>query len=146
MSPRKTLPPGRTAETVALGQEVLERPGAGVEGASHRAVTAREPSILRAPVRADASVADLVSDDVAGHLRVEVGQAEGDASEADGYGVVGVQAEEPDAGFALGRDVGAHVQFREVERGGTLGKEWGRVPLMRNGVMPSQALPSKVSR
>jgi hypothetical protein len=92
---------------------VLERPGAGVEGASHRAVTAREPRLLRAPVRADASVADLVSDDVAGHLRVEVGQAEGGASEANGYEVVGVQAEEPDARFILGRDVGADVQFRE---------------------------------
>src|SRR3712207_3034316 len=96
----------RAVETVALGQEVLERPGAGVRGLSHRPVTTRELRLGRAPVGADAPVEDLAVHDAAGHPRVEVGQAEGGAGETYGYGVARVQAEEPDARFALRRDVG----------------------------------------
>src|SRR5918998_5581122 len=101
-------------EAVTFGQEVFESIGPGVEGFSQGPVTAREPRMGRAPVRADAPVENLAVVGAAGHLRVEVGQAEGGAGETDGHRVARVQAEEPDAGFALGRDVGAEVQLREV--------------------------------
>src|SRR3712207_2620460 len=54
-------PPARAVEAIALGQEVLERPRAGVVGIPHRPVTAREPRFGRAPVRADAPVAHPVA-------------------------------------------------------------------------------------
>ena len=54
-------PLARAVETVAFGQEVFERPGAGVEGLSHRPVTTRELRMGRTPVRADALVANLLA-------------------------------------------------------------------------------------
>ena len=67
---------------------------------------------------ADAGVAHLFTRRVAEHLRIVVGQTEGCPGEADGHGVVGVEAEKPDAGLSVRRDVGSEVQLRKVrERG-----------------------------
>src|SRR5918999_5909223 len=117
--PAVDVPPlARAIETVAFGQEVFERPGAGVEGFAPQPVTAREPRFGRTPVRADAPVTDLAVVGVAGHLSIEVGQAEGGAGETDGHRIACVQAEEPDAGLVLGRDIGADVQLWEIREPG----------------------------
>src|SRR5215211_6256917 len=110
--------PIRGIEAVALGQEVLERPGRALERLPHGAVAGRELRPRRAPVRARAPVANLVVHRTAVHLCIEVGQVEGGPGEPDGHRVAGIQGEEPDAGLAPGRYVGAQVELREAREPG----------------------------
>src|SRR3712207_3978981 len=116
-------PAVRGVEAVALGQELFERPGPALGRLPHGAVAGSELRPRRPPVGAQAPVAYLVSLTATGHLGVEVRQAEGGAGEADGHRACGVQREEPDAGLAPGRDVGADIQLREVREGGDARQE-----------------------
>jgi hypothetical protein len=76
---------------------------------------------------------------VAAHFRVEIGEMEPGAGNADGNGVGCVEAEEPDAGFTAVSYVSADVKFGNAERVGNAGVARRRTPDMRKGTTPIQA-------
>src|SRR5919112_1315572 len=120
------VPPSvRAVEAVALGQELLDGPLLALEGFSHGSVTGLEFCPRRAPVRPQASVVDLIARGVAVHLGVEVRQVERSAGETDGDAAAGVEGEEPDAGPAFRRHVGAEVYLGEVREPREGGQEVG---------------------
>src|SRR5580698_7576046 len=67
-----------------------------------------------------AGVFDPIVVAFAAHFRVEIGEMEPGAGDADGDCVGCVEAEEPDAGFAAVSYVGADVELREC------GESWQR--------------------
>ena len=93
----------RAVKAVALGQEVLDGPRTTLERLSRRAVAGLELGGRGAPVRAEAPVVDLVVRGMAGDPGVESKAGGSGVGEADGEATVGVQGEEPDAGFAFRR-------------------------------------------
>src|SRR5204863_10096130 len=97
-------------QAVALGQEVLERSGAGVEGLADRPVADAE---RRGAVRARRGVSDLAPDALDGHPRAEVGEAVRDWRREDRRRACGVEAEEVDAGPPADGDVGPDVGLLE---------------------------------
>ena len=64
-------------------------------------------------MRAFAPVENLAVTRRAGHTSAEIRKREPSASNGDGNGIGGVQAEKPYAGLAIFDDVGAHVELRE---------------------------------
>src|SRR5215217_4104787 len=112
-------------QTITLGKKVLDGAMVALKRLSHGPITGHELRRSGTPVRADAPVVDFVVYCVAGHVGVEVGQAEGGTGEPDGQAAVGVQGEEPDAGPVLCRDVGAEVDFGEVRESGNGGQKMG---------------------
>jgi hypothetical protein len=106
----------RAVQTVALGEEVLQRPGTRVELLACGAIGGDEPGGRRSLMGTHARVVHLFAAYLAGHPGVEVGQPERGAGETDGNGVVGVEAEEPEARPALVRHVGTEVELREARQ------------------------------
>jgi hypothetical protein len=64
---------------------------------------------------------------------------------AHGHAAFGIEAEEPNARLAFASDVRAEVELGKALRPGTGGTQRGRTPSIRNGTMPIQASPPKVS-
>src|SRR5919107_3150505 len=118
-------PSVRAVEAVALGQKSLDGPLVALERFSQGSVAGLEFRPRRAPVRPEASVVDLIARGVAVHLGVEVRQVERSAGETDGDAATGVEGEEPDAGPAFRRHVGAEVYLGEVRESRDGGQEVG---------------------
>src|SRR5215208_2783435 len=106
----------RAVQAVALGEEALQRPRTGVEPLTCGPVGGDEPGGQRVFVGPRAPVAHFFAAYLAKHPGVEVGQPERGTGEAYSYGVVGVEAEEPEARPALVCHVGAEVELREARQ------------------------------
>src|SRR5919199_2263725 len=71
--PRGSVARAGAVEAVALGEEILQRPGPGIEALTRRAIKPHEPGGRRRRVGPYAPVTHLLAADLTGHIRVEVG-------------------------------------------------------------------------
>jgi hypothetical protein len=60
-------------------------------------------------MRASALILNPALDFVALHAGLEIGQMKGQPSRRHGYRICSIQAEEPNTGLALGRDIGPNI-------------------------------------
>lgn len=100
-------------ETVALGQEIFECAGLGVEDVSGWAKAHPQICVWGAAMRAFAAVLDPAGAIFATHARVEIGEMKPGARDRDRDCVGGVETEEPDTGFPAVRYVGTDIEFGE---------------------------------
>ena len=98
-------------EAIALGEEVFERAGLRLEGRAYWMVGAAQQGRRRSVVTTFAEVTDFVAVPVAAHVGPEIRKMEPGAGDGDGDGIGSIEAEEPDAGFAAERYIGADVHF-----------------------------------
>src|ERR1700722_15141233 len=92
---------------------MFESGGLWAEDFSGWAIAHPQIGFFGAAMSAFAAVFDPASSIFAAHACDEIGEMEPGTSDRDGDRVCGVEAEEPDAGFAAVRDIGAHVEFGE---------------------------------
>ena len=143
ISARCTAAVDHGVQAVALGQEVLERAGRGVEDRADGPVANAQ---ARNAVDSCRLVAVSVSPRACDrHARPEVGQVVGRARSGDGRPAGGVEAEEVDAWSPVEGGVGAHVDLWEPGEHGRQERPRRRSPVTSNGVTPIHAWPSKVS-
>src|ERR1700719_4087170 len=96
----------RRIQAIALRQEVLQRSPLRFKEFSGWPVSRLKSSTRRARMRTIALILNPALDFVAPHTRIEIGQMKGQPSRRHGYRICSIQAEEPNAGLALCRDIG----------------------------------------
>src|ERR1700719_3033205 len=93
-------------QAIALRQEVLQRSPLRFKEFSGWPGSRLKSGTRRAWMRTIALILNPGLDFVALHARIEIGQMKGQTSRRHGYRICSIQAEEPDAGLALCRDIG----------------------------------------
>ena len=112
----KAVARGVGVEAVAFCGPVFERRGSGGSWVSNWAIAGAEDG---GRVRAEAGEVESIVRAAELHARAVVGKIEEAAAGENGGARCGVETEEPDAGFAVGNDVGAHVDLRERGKEGS---------------------------
>jgi len=107
-----------SVQTVALGEEMLERPRPRLEGRAGRTIEAPQLGRRCSGVGAPAVIANRVAARLAAHPGTKIGEMEPCTSDGDSDGIGSVQAEEPNARLAMFDHVSAHVELRKCGKPG----------------------------